>query len=193
MSHKKILVVCSTLGIHEKKFIEVCEKSAPTLIMNLSDFKSRQNIVGEKYDLLVFINLSNLEDGLVNINANKKIGISLAFEINEKHDFDMIKKNINRLDHIIVDCDHIKNSLYEEYYYLGPITKIAYGCNFNKIHNKTKIKNSYNNQGILSIRSWKRLSQRISKEKKLKIKYKWYGSATKSYSISLLKAKLFYN
>ncbi len=154
-------MVCNTLGIHEKKFIEICEKSAITLIMNLSDVESKRNLVREKYDLMVIVNLSNLEDDLVNINANKKIGISLAFEINEKHDFDRIRKNISRLDHIIVDCDHVKNSLYEEYGYLGPITKIAYGCNFTEIHNKTKIKNSYNNQGILSVRSWNEIHQNM--------------------------------
>ena len=87
-------MVCNTLGIHEKKFIEICEKSAITLIMNLSDVESRLNLVREKYDLVVIVNLSNLEDDLVNISANKKIGISLAFEINEKHDFDRIRKNI---------------------------------------------------------------------------------------------------
>ena len=154
-------MVCNTLGIHEKKFIEICEKSAITLIMNLSDVESRLNLVREKYDLVVIVNLSNLEDDLVNISANKKIGISLAFEINEKHDFDRIRKNISRLDHIIVDCDHVKNSLYEEYGYLGPITKIAYGCSFNEIQSKTKIKNSYNNQGILSARSWNEIHQNM--------------------------------
>jgi glycosyltransferase involved in cell wall biosynthesis len=71
-------------------------------------------------------------------SSRKKIGIAMAFDINEEITNDQSKHQLeltlNQLSGVIVDCRYIKDALRETYFYKGEIWQVPYGCDFFDFH-----------------------------------------------------------
>lgn len=122
--------------VHDERFISALnEMSRVTSI-----FRSNSNIGSKiaaqstKFDLEIMTPLTGQSQRNKTYITEKKIGISMAFDINEElideHSKTEFRETLNELIGIVVDCEYIGDTLRELYNYKGEIWVIPYGCDF---------------------------------------------------------------
>lgn len=122
-------------SVHDERLIS----AAADIARVTSIFRSEKNqgLIKElnkrKFDLEIITPLTGYSN-LVDVEARKRIGISMAFDINEETVDENSKRQLaltlEKLSGVVVDCKYIKDVIRNTYFFKGDIWQIPYGCDF---------------------------------------------------------------
>ena len=137
----KILYRGRTRTIHDQRFINTLNEIAKVkTVFNdtaQSDYLTVDN--ADIFDFEVITPLTGSHHPVNFTHAEKKIGISMAFDLNEEITNSASKSKflstIKDLYGVIVDCHYIKLKLQEGFAYQGKVWVIPYGCDFQEFAN----------------------------------------------------------
>lgn len=181
------LYISKARSSHDKRFVEAFRELAQLDELYLDEFNPlvESNIFANR----TLIIASPLSTGLSSIPINcdaQILGISMAYEINEESKdhsaFEEIKRNIQRCNAIVCDCQQIENELRDRFNFTGPILKIPYGCSQKeflgiKLQDREKLR-------IVSTRNWTQIHSNetslealsMVKDKGVEFEVRFFGS-----------------
>jgi glycosyltransferase involved in cell wall biosynthesis len=132
----EILYRGRTRSIHDERFINALKEIGKVNAV-FNNTPLRNTFAGfktPKFDFEIITPLSGLHQPLKFARAHKKIGISMAFDLNEeaidRSSRSKLQDTLNELNGVIVDCQYIKRKLQNDHSYAGKIWVIPYGCDF---------------------------------------------------------------
>ena len=122
--------------VHDERFISALKEMSRVTSIFQSYSSNESNIATKDitFDLEIITPLTGQYQREKTFKTGKKIGISMAFDINEEIIDDQSKMDfvatLNELFGIVVDCEYIRDTLRELYHYKGEIWVVPYGCDF---------------------------------------------------------------
>jgi glycosyltransferase involved in cell wall biosynthesis len=116
-------------GIHDRRFIETLEQQFAVKTLFVGEDGSESDVEFNNYDCIV---AAPLTDSILKIPSNTStpiIGVSLAYDVNETSDTDLLGRNIQKCDFIICDSDYVRKKICHEYEYpIESTVVIPFGC-----------------------------------------------------------------
>jgi glycosyltransferase involved in cell wall biosynthesis len=138
------------MNIHHERFISALGSQFQITICQVNN----NDYIMEDYDLLIMSPINQSLPALKEDFVLKTLGISLAYDLvlteGESEENKNISNNLQRFDHVIVDCEYSRDLLLNEFNYSGKISKIVYGCDLPPFVNHE----SYEEIKIFVTRNW---------------------------------------
>lgn len=137
----EILYRGRTRTIHDQRFINTLNEIGQVKSV-FNDTAQSDCLPGGDagiFDFEVITPLTGSHHPVKFAHAEKKIGISMAFDLNEeitdRASKSKFQSTIKDLYGVITDCHYIKLKLQEDYAYQGKVWVIPYGCDFQEFAN----------------------------------------------------------
>jgi glycosyltransferase involved in cell wall biosynthesis len=196
----EILYRGRTQSVHDERFINALSEIAKvkTVFNDTAQSDCSFSSDTEIFDFEIITPLSGPHHPIKIARTGKKIGISMAYDLNEEiidsASRKIFQSTLRDLYGVIVDCQFIKRKLREDYSYEGKIWVIPYGCDFQDFANSAGERSKKLN--LIVNRNWSEIHRNeivlkainlISKEidvsakfagagtelSRLRLKYKW--------------------
>jgi glycosyltransferase involved in cell wall biosynthesis len=157
---KQALYIGERNGIHDRRFIEILEQKCIVSKHFVSENGTDSDIDFENLDFIVAAPLTEPISKIPNNTSIPIIGISLAYDVNESSDSDSLRKNIQKCDLIICDCEYVRKRICNEYNY--PIERtivIPFGCDLETY--KWNGARDFQKPRFLITRNWTKLHSNV--------------------------------
>ena len=116
-------------GIHDRRFIEILEQQCVVNKLFVRESGSDSDIEFENLDFVVAAPLTEPISKIPSSISIPLIGISLAYDITDSSNPDLLKKNIQKCDFIICDCEYVRKRICNEYDFpMERTVVIPFGC-----------------------------------------------------------------
>lgn len=153
-----ILYLCDGLSIHDRNFIESLSSVTSIEVLDIREIcfsNPTEEILTRNPKMIIVTPIGALIDYVPENFSGALIGISLAFDLNEIHT--EAARNIaifrlNRLSGAIVDSEHTKRKLIQDFGYQGDVLKIVYGLRNPPVYGCRRL--DYKLNRLLVTRTW---------------------------------------
>ena len=157
-SNKKLLYLGERQGIHDARFLAALSLKFNVTSYFHNDASLESNSLRASYDLVIVSPMSKqlleLSTGIEAI----KIGICWAVEINEvsyeQSEIEQINKILRDFSMIIFDADYVSRLFKDQFFFLGRIHKLYFGCNVDQFTQISENRDYFRAKNICVTRSW---------------------------------------
>ena len=170
MKIKQVLYIGEKYGIHDGRFIKILEQKCAVSTLFATEDVASLEVDFNNYDFIVAAPLTDSISMIPTYVSIPIVGISLAYDISDSLDSELLSRNIQKCNLIICDCEYIQKKVCDEYKYpIESTIVIPFGCDLETF--KWDGVREFQKPKFLVTRNWSKLHSNILIIEALQILY----------------------